>query len=276
MTASVLVVWQYQNPEDYALEKAKTLAQATGKRLIVASYSTDPSLVFGPQDLQTAINAQEPIDEWVDNYFWLDGKLINQWIMAESAKHNFDLVIKTASATLADVNDSDDWQLLRKLPCPLLLSMKKHWRKSNLSALVTVDAACTGDLQQTVNASVLQQAGAIQTALALNLHAAYVIPINKALSELAITERDAVLNSKGEEAGQQLKTLVDNSGLKQVTAHVLAGSPAEEISKLANKQKYDLVIMGSVGRTGVKGLLLGNTAEKTIANLREDLLVVKP
>ena len=38
----------------------------------------------------------------------------------------------------------------------------------------------------------------------------------------------------------------------------------------------DLVVMGSVGRSGLSGMLIGNTAERILRKLPCSVLVVKP
>jgi nucleotide-binding universal stress UspA family protein len=53
------------------------------------------------------------------------------------------------------------------------------------------------------------------------------------------------------------------------------GHPADEIVKLANEAKYDLVIMGSTGRSGLPRILLGSTAETVARRVDCDVLTVK-
>jgi len=61
-----------------------------------------------------------------------------------------------------------------------------------------------------------------------------------------------------------------------VTKHLLWGSPAFEVVRLAKDLKSDLVVMGTIGRRGVEGLLLGNTAESILTHCDCDVLAVKP
>ncbi len=46
----------------------------------------------------------------------------------------------------------------------------------------------------------------------------------------------------------------------------VVAQPAEAIVRFAQKGKYDMIIMGSRGRSGLKGLLLGSVTSKVIAN----------
>jgi nucleotide-binding universal stress UspA family protein len=54
------------------------------------------------------------------------------------------------------------------------------------------------------------------------------------------------------------------------------GTPWREIKRLATKLKADLIAMGTVGRSGIQGVLLGNTAEKVLATCDASILTVKP
>ena len=46
----------------------------------------------------------------------------------------------------------------------------------------------------------------------------------------------------------------------------VVAQPAEAIVRFAKKGKYDMIIMGSRGRSGLTGLLLGSVTSKVIAN----------
>ena len=60
--------------------------------------------------------------------------------------------------------------------------------------------------------------------------------------------------------------------------HILIGElPLNHIINAAiEAEEVDLVIMGSVARTGLKGFLMGNTAEKVLRHLEAPVLVIKP
>jgi len=54
------------------------------------------------------------------------------------------------------------------------------------------------------------------------------------------------------------------------------GTPWREIQRLVRKLKVDLVALGTVGRSGIQGVLLGNTAEKVLTTCDASILTVKP
>ena len=58
--------------------------------------------------------------------------------------------------------------------------------------------------------------------------------------------------------------------------HLIEGDPRSKIPALAKKINADLVIMGTVARTGIPGLFMGNTAETVLNKLDCSVLAIKP
>ncbi len=58
--------------------------------------------------------------------------------------------------------------------------------------------------------------------------------------------------------------------------HMVAGAPGVVLPRLADHFDVDLVVMGTVGRTGLRGLIMGNTAETILRSVRCSVLAVKP
>jgi nucleotide-binding universal stress UspA family protein len=56
---------------------------------------------------------------------------------------------------------------------------------------------------------------------------------------------------------------------------IVKGHPAEEILKLAKEKDADLIVMGSLGRSGIKKILLGSVADKVIRNSNIPVLIVR-
>jgi universal stress protein E len=54
------------------------------------------------------------------------------------------------------------------------------------------------------------------------------------------------------------------------------GEPGHLIPELAAEMEVGLIVMGTVSRTGVDGLLIGNTAEKILSQMDCSVLAVKP
>ena len=68
-----------------------------------------------------------------------------------------------------------------------------------------------------------------------------------------------------EASGQQLIEIAKQAGLSPVTTHILRGSPAfDEICRFAKQLPADLIVMPTHGRTGLKHVVLGSTAERIV------------
>lgn len=57
---------------------------------------------------------------------------------------------------------------------------------------------------------------------------------------------------------------------------LVTGDPAEEIIRLANIYKADLVVIGSRGLTGMKKIVLGSVSTQVMEEANCSVLVVKP
>jgi len=57
---------------------------------------------------------------------------------------------------------------------------------------------------------------------------------------------------------------------------MIKGVPEKVIPAFAEKKKVDLIVMGTLARAGVEGLLIGNTAEKILSRIDCSVLALKP
>lgn len=81
-----------------------------------------------------------------------------------------------------------------------------------------------------------------------------------------------------ETEGKEATAFVENAGKVanvEVESVILRGSPAEEIIGFAEKNDIDLIVMGTLGRTGIKGYLIGSVAEKVVRHSKKPVLVVR-
>jgi len=64
------------------------------------------------------------------------------------------------------------------------------------------------------------------------------------------------------------------SGVK-VEPVILEGHPADRIMKFAEQEDMDLIVMGTLGRTGLDRFLLGSIAENVVRHSKTPVMVVK-
>ena len=68
----------------------------------------------------------------------------------------------------------------------------------------------------------------------------------------------------------------ERRGAKAVRALVVTGAAATEVVRFAREGGYDLVVMGTHGRRGLRHLVLGSVAERVVREAPCAVLVVRP
>ncbi|MGI0059104.1 MAG: universal stress protein [Nitrosotalea sp.] len=73
---------------------------------------------------------------------------------------------------------------------------------------------------------------------------------------------------------ESYKNVADENGI-QIEVMIQQGDPAQMIIELSKKNKYDLIIMGTRGRTAFQELLLGSVSLKVIHHASCPVMVVQ-
>ncbi len=77
-------------------------------------------------------------------------------------------------------------------------------------------------------------------------------------------------------AKAQLNKLLKSSTIPRARRHLKGEPPADAIAAIARGVSSDVLVMGALSRSGLKGMFIGNTAEDLLDRLTCDLLIVKP
>ena len=70
-------------------------------------------------------------------------------------------------------------------------------------------------------------------------------------------------------------SMEETRGLPGVEKTVLEGIPYEEIIKFAEKEKADIIVIGTVGRSGLERFIFGSTAERVVRRAPCPVLTVR-
>jgi nucleotide-binding universal stress UspA family protein len=91
-------------------------------------------------------------------------------------------------------------------------------------------------------------------------------------------ELEAMLAEARDQSQKSLDELVADYALEDVKhrIHLLKGEPRALIPELVQRERIDLIVMGTVCRTGIPGFLIGNTAENVLQHVDTSVLTVKP
>jgi len=72
------------------------------------------------------------------------------------------------------------------------------------------------------------------------------------------------------------KTFIDEMrGFKDIEHVVLTGNPYQEISRFAEENKIDLIVIGTQGKTGLDRMLFGSTAEQVVRHAPCPVMTVR-
>ena len=171
-----------------------------------------------------------------------------------------------------------DWELLRHSPMPVLLVKRSRpYRHPNVLAAVDPCLAHSKPLQ--LDEEVLSVGSTLADALRGKLHAVHAyMPIvigsaAKSVSTNLIHQLDTLAAA---EAKAQFERVLEHSDIPRTRRYLVGDLPAAAISEVARRTHSDIVVMGALSRSGLKRLIIGNTAERLLGELPCDLLIVKP
>ncbi|MEM5499516.1 universal stress protein [Paraglaciecola mesophila] len=186
---------------------------------------------------------------------------------------------------------SDDMHLLRNCPCPVWL-MKKDEKPNYKNILAAVDfdsendKTCNDELNYLImslcSSIALAEFSRIHVATVYNAaHAGFVSlwadnpeKIEKEMLESEFRnsryKMDLLFDNVKQEIG------IESFNFLSLHPHIVKGTAGEELPKIAKNIDADLVVMGTVARTGIAGLVIGNTAETILNQLNSSVLAIKP
>ena len=171
-----------------------------------------------------------------------------------------------------------DWYLLGQCPTSLMLV---HPRSPSLPLrmVAAVDPLDENEKPHELNDDILRTATRLAEQCGAELD---VVNAFEFLSMAAGTEyagfapEMAMYEEIRQLHAERLFKLCKDHGVPPSSMHVLDGWAAERIVQFATDRHADLVVMGSIYRTGLKHLLLGSTAEGVFDTLPCDVLLIKP
>jgi universal stress protein E len=173
-----------------------------------------------------------------------------------------------------------DMELMRQCPCPVWLVGPSGGHRPR-RILAAVHANPDDEVEQQLNGRILdlaidlaQEEGAALTVLQ-SWEAFGEGALRGHMSDADIVQFVAQARRV---ASDDFGALVGTVG-DRLAGAVLAfekGEPEEVIPAYAMVRKVDLVVMGTVARGGLTGILMGNTAERVLQRLRGSVLAVKP
>ena len=300
---NILVVLNPENDKQYALARAVRLVKEQKSEVPVkitvflAAYdlSYEISALLSAEereDMHRGVIAQrqKEIQPYLEKYAdpMIEFRPIVVWssneaeaISVEVEKNNYDLVVKYTKeeeSLTSLIFTPMDWQLLRKCPTPMLVVRDGDW-KHQRRILVAVNVSGDEDYHETFNKSLVSLSINLADNLErgnIHLVSAYPpTPINMAIDLPEFHTSEYTNGIRGQYL-INMKALRQSFGIDEDHTHVREGFPEDVIPDVAKELEAELVVLGTLGRTGLSAALLGNTAEHVISKLSCNLLAIKP
>ncbi len=173
--------------------------------------------------------------------------------------------------------------LMRKCPCPVwVLKPTRAGPFRRVMAAVDPDPAHTDHFA--LDAKIMQLATSLARQYGADLRVVHAWTFEYESifrwQETNVTqiEMNRLLHEVREEQQRHLDALLSRHDLSHLPhkVHLVKGEARLMIPKLVRSQKIDLLVMGTVCRTGVAGLIMGNTAEDVLRHVDCSVLTVKP
>ncbi len=202
-------------------------------------------------------------------------KDIVAWVARTAAGKDFDLVVKSTHRSGSPERTPTDWRLLRDCPVPVLLTVRRRWSKKPI-ILATLDLNRHDRAHETLNRKVLDAAAEMARAHKGVVHCVYAIEVSRVLADLDFINPRKVAKEARERSSGVLKSLVAPYKIPASRIHMPIGKVGRVVNGTAKKLNADLLVVGTTARKGLKGLVIGNSAERVLANSTRDILALKP
>ncbi len=295
---NILVVVDPSTDEQKALSRAVEFASKTTTKitafLSIYDFSYEMTTMLSSDEReamrQTVINDRKV---WIEERIKAIGASVEDidikviWhnrpfeaVIDQVIDHGFDVVFKGThehDKLKSVIFTPTDWHLLRKCPCPLLL-VKDHSWPANGNILAAVNVGSDEDEHQSLNKIITEEAKHLADIISANVNLVNSFPGTPVNIAIEIPEfnasqyNDTMLQHHKDAMAKH----ADTYGIDRERTFVKEGLPEDVIESLSQELDAELVILGTIGRTGLSAALIGNTAEHVIDRLNCDVLALKP
>jgi universal stress protein E len=215
-------------------------------------------------------------------------------IIREVLRNDHDLVIKAADkgGLVTRVFGSSDMHLLRKCPCPVWLHKHGHDRPYHrILAAVDLDEHDGTEQDSALNRQIMDLAVSLARRERSELYVGHAWYPKGAellqtrptgLTEVEINdyirETQGCVERRMNELMGRAQGWVGTDDWRKVKPELrlVKGLARRAIPDLAEALDVDLIVMGTLARAGIAGILIGNTAETILNRIDCSVLAVKP
>lgn len=296
--SKVLVVLDPASEQQKALNRAIQLARLQACRLTVFlavydfSYEMTTMLSGTEREAmrQAVINDREYwIKQLISGQYTddLDIEILVVWhnrpfeaIVHAAIEQQIDLVVKGThdhDVLKSMIFTPTDWHILRKCPCPVLLIKEYEWPKRR-NIIAAVHAGSEQEHHFNLDQRIISKAIKVAKLLDAKVHLVNAFlgtPVNIAIEIPEFNPQEYSQSMKQHHIDSVAK-LAQQFDIPAEQCHVIEGMPEDVIPNIVKEYDALMVVIGTIGRTGLSAAIIGNTAEHVIDQLDCDVLAVKP
>lgn len=205
-------------------------------------------------------------------------------VLAE--KHDLVMLMAEGKGDLQErLFGSTSMHLMRKCPCPVwVIKSAVNTHIKQVLAAVDVGSSLTEEGNELHNIQILELASQIAHTSSAHLQ---IIQAWSVFGEGYMESRggldDSAIQKVRTDTKAYYKKSIDGLMLdieaneRLIRTHLpRSDEPAQSIIDLVKTEQIDLLVMGTVCRTGIEGFFIGNTAEKVLNEVDCSVLTIKP
>ena len=242
--------------------------------------------------LEAMVNTHSPVGKLAFNIKVLVGTAFLE-VIREVLRNKHDIVIKAAEKPIGFSQSAFgrlDMKLIRKCPCPLWI-VKSTEHEQYRRILAAVDHDPENEENDLLNRQILEMASSLAFTETSELHVVHAWSLfaeglyRSPRTGLIDPEVDEMMQEERDARRKWLEDLVeihcawlykDTAGKVQPQLHLIKGDAKYKVPQLSRELDVDIIVMGTVGRSGIPGFFIGNTAEQILEQIDCSGLVVKP
>jgi len=177
-----------------------------------------------------------------------------------------------------------DMDLLRKCPCAVWLCRPIGHSRQRIQVAVAIDPECSEPAAEALAKRMLEFSQSLADSCSgeLQIISCWDYEFESFLrGSVRVKASDAQIVKAVRDAQREhrlaLDRLVESSGIVgRHRIHHLRGMAEDVIPSFVEDENIDILVMGTVARTGIPGFIIGNTAEDIVQKLSCTLMALKP
>jgi len=288
----ILVIAHREDERPTAINKALQLAERYCADIHIMAFCHEEFEVIGGFSAKQLEQVKQQIidkrHQWIQNQIeQIDFSTINvtfdvEWqkeiyksVLNELSTNNYQFIVTQHHDTASFFHIPTEWYLIRESQIPIYIAREDKWA-SNSTVLAAIDLKNDSAQGKLMQDQVLSTASDFAKTFNATLHCCFCFETPEILIDLDVIDQDRYQYDVREKYTPQLQALAKEYNISKECVHVKFGKPEKCIASVATKSKTHAVVIGSMARKGIKGKLVGNTAEKLTSYLHTDMLIIAP